>query len=192
MAAYDDAQDELIKDALETEPVAVHLLTLLTLKNLSEWTGTASELLAELTAHAGYADKRPPKGWPGAPHVLAGVLKRIAPALLVQGLEVTQPNRSDKKGSRTWHVRTLEENKRQKRQKDTGNAENDVQDGSSPSDASSDASSPSDAPSVRSDPQASERKARKGQHNGASDASDAPKPTSNNGAKDTLRRWDEL
>jgi hypothetical protein len=193
MAAYDDAQDALIKDALETEPVAVHLLTLLTLKNPPFWAGTASELLAELTAHAGYADKRPPKGWPGAPHVLAGVLKRIAPALLVQGLEVTQLNRDDKKGTKSWHVRTVEENKRQKRQKDTGNAENDVQDGSSPSDASSDASSPSDASSVRSDGQASERKARQGQQSDASDASDASKPTSsNNGKKKVSQPWDEL
>jgi energy-coupling factor transporter ATP-binding protein EcfA2 len=199
MAAYQDAQDDLIKDALEAEPVAVALLTLLTLKNgtdipNTEWSGTASELLAELTVHA-YGDKRPPKGWPGAPHVLSGSLKRIAPALLEQGLEVTQLNRADKKGSKTWLIRTVEENKRQKRQKEYENARNDVQDVVTPSDASSDASSPSDAPSVRSVRQASEEKARQGQRSDASDASDASKPTSsNNSERDTFTAedWDEV
>jgi energy-coupling factor transporter ATP-binding protein EcfA2 len=120
MTAYTDAQDDLIKDALETELVAVHLLTLLPIKNTlgvssNEWTGTASELLATLTAHAGYADKRSPKGWPGAPHVLAGTLKRIAPALLAQGLEVTQPPRVGRDRTKHWHIRTVEENKRPER-----------------------------------------------------------------------------
>ncbi len=98
MTAFQDAQDDLIKDALEAEPVAVALLSLLT-PDRAEWIGTASVLLTELTAHA-YGDKRPPKGWPGAPHVLVGALKRIAPALLAHGLEVTQLNRDGKKGNK--------------------------------------------------------------------------------------------
>ena len=105
MAAYRDAQDDLIKDALETEPVAAPLLSLLTLQNLEEWTGTASELLAALNEQKGYTDKRPPKGWPGAPHVLSGVLKRLAPALLAQGLKVTQLSREGTKGTKRWHIR---------------------------------------------------------------------------------------
>lgn len=187
MAAYGDAQDDLIKDALETEPVAVHLLTLLTQKNLSEWTGTASELLATLTAHAGYDEKRPPKGWPGAPHVLAGALKRIAPALLVQGLEVTQLSRTDKSGTKRWRIRTVEENDRQKRQKQSEDAIDTGQDSTSYTDAKA------DAPSDHTGGQASADEVRHEQPDGASDAPDAPIRTSSNTEQpDALHPWDEV
>jgi energy-coupling factor transporter ATP-binding protein EcfA2 len=178
MGAYQAARDDLVKDALETEPVAGPLLTLLTLKNLAFWKGTASELLLELANIAGYAEKRPPKGWPGAAHVLAGTLKRIAPALLAQGLVVEQLNREDKKGTKQWHIRFNEPSKRQKRQKDDETGENRDQDTVNPSDASSDASSPSDASSVRSDNEASDEETRQRQQNTPSDASDASNPIS--------------
>jgi energy-coupling factor transporter ATP-binding protein EcfA2 len=138
MAAYQDAQDDLIKDALETELVAAPLLTLLTPRNLQEWTGTATELLAELNDLAGYPEKRPPKGWPGAPHVLVGMLKRLAPALLAQGLELRQLNRDDKKGSKRWQIREVGQNKRQKRQKENEDARNGLRDDVFVSDASTD------------------------------------------------------
>lgn len=175
MVAYQNAQDDLIKDALEAEPVAVALLTLLT-PDTPYWTGTASELLSELTAHA-YGEKRPPKGWPGAPHVLAGALKRIAPALLAQGVEVTQLSRDGKKGSKHWQIRTVEESKRQKHQKEHKKAEDTVLYGISATDARAVASS------VKSDSQASAEKARRRRQDSSTDASDAPKPTSS-------KRWE--
>ena len=180
MAAYQDAQDDLIKDALEAEPVAVALLSLLTHGDLplTHWTGSASELLKKLTEVAGYADKRPPKGWPGAAHVVAGTLKRIAPALLEQGLAVTQLNRDGKKGSKQWDIRRSGDSERQKRQKETENAESSVLDGLSATDARADASSPADAPSVSKPHQASAEKTREEQQNAPTDASDAPIPTS--------------
>ena len=119
MAAYQDAQDDLIKDALEAEPVAVAMLKLPQHSDglVTEWTLTASELLELLNEVEGHKDKRPPKGWPGAAHILSGTLKRIAPALLEQGLEVTQDRDTDAKRSKKWRIRTNGESKRPKRPK---------------------------------------------------------------------------
>lgn len=192
--AYQGAQDALIRDALDAEPVAVALLKLpeqgdgLAVK----WELTATELLDKLNAVEGHKDKRPPKGWPGAAHILSGTLKRIAPALLEQGLEVTQPNRSDSKGSKKWLIRITEEYKRQKRQKDLDEAENDVLDGTKASDAVTDASQSSDASSVSNPNQASEEKHRARQQNTFTDASDASKPIPSGSSEKEKVEWEEL
>lgn len=190
-AAYQGAQDDLIRDALDAEPVAVALLKLPDHgdKLTVEWTLTASELLELLNEVEGHKDKRPPKGWPGAAHVLSGTLKRIAPALLEQGLEVTQGNRDDAKGSKKWHIQKIRENKRQKRQKDLGKGENDVQDAINTSDASTDASQSSDASSISSPHQASETTRRAGRQSDATDASDASKPITSN--ETPAAKWTE-
>lgn len=159
MAAFQDAQDELVKDALEAEPIATALLTFLT-PDRPDWTGTASELLAELTTCT-YVDRHPPKGWPRAPHILVGVLKRITPALLVQGLAVEQLNRSGKKGSKRWHIRTVEDDKRQKRQQETENVEKHFDESTLNADVS----------------QATAEKRRKRRQTTSTDASDASTPT---------------
>lgn len=117
---------------LLTKPVAGPLLTHGDLP-ISHWTGTATEPLKTLAGIAGYADKRPPKGWPGAPHMLTGTLKRIAPALLAQGLVVGQLSRDDKKGTKLWRVRYEEGGKCQKIE---GGCESAVQDNAGASDAS--------------------------------------------------------
>ena len=176
--AYQGAQDDLIRDALDAEPVAVALLKLPQYGDglTTEWTLTASELLELLNEVEGHKDRRPPKGWPGAAHILSGTLKRIAPALLEQGLEVTQGNRDDKKGSKKWVIRTYKQDKRQKRQKDITEAENSVLDSTKSSDAVTDASLSSDASSVRDPKQASEKKMREAQQNTLTDASDASEP----------------
>jgi hypothetical protein len=197
VAAYADAQGDLIKDALEAEPVAVALLAFTNTSDASdaekqpglpkfEWEGTATKLLDDLTTHAYPEGKRPPKGWPGAAHILSGALKRIAPALLEQGLEVTQDRETDAKRSKKWHLRRSGENKRPKRPKRTEETQNPVQDGADASDAYPDASTAPDASSVRSVHQASEEKSRAGRKPDASDAPDASKPTSSDtGEKQT-------
>jgi hypothetical protein len=175
MAAYQDAQDDLIKDALEAEPVAVAMLKLPAHGDglTSEWTLTASELLDLLNEVEGHKDKRPPKGWPGAAHILSGTLKRIAPALSEQGLEVTQVRESDAKRSKKWLVRINRENKRPKRPGPSDETRNDVTDAGSRPDASPDASQVADASSVQGGGQASGDKHRAARK---PDASDASKP----------------
>lgn len=171
-AAYQDAQDDLIKDALEAEPVAVHLQTFAT---VSGWTGTATELLEDLTAHA-FGEKRPPKGWPGASNALSGALKRIAPALLAQGVEVESLNRGDKKGSKKWRVSRIEEKDRQNRQNESENPRKPAQDGVYTSDDTSDDASSSDDRTVRTVRGPSGEKVRAGRHSDASDDTDDEKP----------------
>lgn len=199
IAAYDAAQDDLIKDALEAEPVAVALLKLFEPEyNLgaSEWTLTASELLEKLNQIEGHTDgKRPPKGWPNAAHTLSGVLRRIAPALNEQGLELEQAARSDAKGSKKWHVRLNRENKRQKRQKRQEGDTNTVLDGITSTDASTDASQSTDASSVRASEKRQSLKHRAGRENVSTDASDASKPllTSDPPKKNNgVVKWEEL
>ena len=175
-AAYQGAQDDPIKDALEAEPVAVALLKLPEQgdKLAAKWEFTASELLEKLNEIEGHKDgKRPPKGWPGAAHILSGTLKRIAPALLEQGLEVKQERDTDSKRSKKWVVQIVRENKRPKRTGASDEAENAVQDGIKTPDASPGL----DASSVPSAPQASETKHCTRRKPDASDASDASKPT---------------
>lgn len=173
MAAYQNAQDDLIKDALEAEPVAAALLTLLTLKDVPEWTGTAAELLAELNAYNYPEGRRTPKGWPGGPQVLAGVLKRVAPALLAQGFEVTQLSRQGKQGTKRWQLRTAEV---AERQKETPKAENGVQHDPFSTDARAVATSPADAPSPGKANLASAETTRVDRESALSDAADALEP----------------
>ena len=182
-AAYQGAQDDLIKDALEAEPVAVALLKLPEHEDKAgiravKWTYTASGLLDKLNELEGHKDgKRPPKGWPGAAHVLSGTLRRIAPALLEQGLEVKQERDTDAQRSKKWVIRIDKEKERPKRTGASDEAENAVQDSINSPDAYPDASPSPDASSVPSAPEAYQEKRRARRETDASDASDASKPT---------------
>jgi energy-coupling factor transporter ATP-binding protein EcfA2 len=195
--AYQDAQDDLIKDALEAEPVAAALTQLAheILPGLpkNEWEGTAAELLDELTTRTYPEGKRPPKGWPGAPRVLSQTLKRISPALLAQGLGVEQLSRTGAKGVKKWRIRTEEDFLRSVRQSAAKNARNSERDGTKATDARTDASPPTDA-TVRQSPNcASVGEAREGRGTDATDATDARKPpSSTNGEKHTpAAEWSE-
>lgn len=130
MEAFQNAQEDLIKDALEAEPVAVALLKLPKHGDgLSvEWNMTASDLLDLLNEVEGHKDKRPPKEWPKAAHVLSGILKRIKPALLEQGLSVQQTRDPDRGRSKKWLIRVVKENERPERPQASEDSSNAVQD----------------------------------------------------------------
>ncbi len=65
---------------------------------ISEWTGTAAELLKRLTP------EKPPKDWPTTPQGMGGRVSRAAPALRRLGWTVERPPRADKKGTRLWRI----------------------------------------------------------------------------------------
>lgn len=91
LAAYKANRDHAIKDSLEGDPVVIGLRAYFEEKHGSKhgsWSGTATELLGLLNAITGYAYKRPPAGWPRAPNVLSGNLRRLAPALRKVGITV--------------------------------------------------------------------------------------------------------
>lgn len=81
MRAYGENREDVVVAVIEADPVAVAVHALV--QNCGTWTGTASELLMALTALASGG-----RSWPATAKVLAGRLKRAAPALRKTGVEV--------------------------------------------------------------------------------------------------------
>ena len=84
LEAYADNRSQAAEGALEADPVATALQELMSSRGV--WTGTAAELWDELNDQAGENTRRS-KAWPGAPNVLSGRIKRLAPALRDAGIE---------------------------------------------------------------------------------------------------------
>jgi hypothetical protein len=85
--AYEANRGTANRLALEASQVATELFKLLDAKGPFE--GTATELLKALNQQRGGDEKRPPEGWPARPHTLSGHLKRLAPNLRKEGIDVT-------------------------------------------------------------------------------------------------------
>jgi hypothetical protein len=85
-AAYEGNRRHANRLVLEASPVATALLKLLDVEGPFE--GTSDQLLTTLNARRGEGNK-PPQGWPAKPHVLSGHLKRIAPNLRKEGVDLT-------------------------------------------------------------------------------------------------------
>jgi hypothetical protein len=90
--------------ALETSPVAEHLIALMDGRQV--WDGTPTEALHALTAQAGERVTQLPT-WPKTPRGLSGALKRVAPNLRRAGLEVQMYQRGDAKHSRAYRIQTV-------------------------------------------------------------------------------------
>jgi hypothetical protein len=84
-SAYCGNRDEAVESVIDADPVAIAVRGLMTLR--TEWTGTASELLAELTKQAGERVAKS-KAWPDSPRALAGQLRRAAPFLRKIGIDI--------------------------------------------------------------------------------------------------------
>jgi DNA polymerase I-like protein with 3'-5' exonuclease and polymerase domains len=85
MEAYAGSREEINELALEGNPVSVAVLKLM--EDRDEWIGTAGELLKELGKRVD-DDVRHYKTWPKQPNHLSRQLKRIAPVLRTEGIEV--------------------------------------------------------------------------------------------------------
>src|SRR5262249_18280236 len=85
LCAYRDSIAGANVVSLEASPVAVAVLRFM--QGRTCWQGTARELLAALVSVVGEEAARK-RGWPGAPHVLSGALKKAAPALRRAGIQV--------------------------------------------------------------------------------------------------------
>lgn len=77
----------LAAEVVEADPIAMSIVGLL--ENQSSWSGTASDLLAEITP------ERAPRGWPQSAKSLGGRLKRISPALERLGIETSHGKTAD-------------------------------------------------------------------------------------------------
>lgn len=135
------------------------------------WTGTSSELLAELTTD----ERSRTKGWPGSPRAVTSALHRLAPALEAAGVSAVY-DRTAK--ARTWHlVKTGDGSQRHERHErhDPALTCDDAMTQTLPG-ASPDASSDSDASS-----EASSRNPRSQADRDADDGDDASTATRSSG-----------
>lgn len=85
MQAYADNRAEAAEATVEANAVASEVRRLLETKG--EWSGTASELLAELTQRAPEQIQKS-RRWPTSPQSLSNQLNRAAPALRMVGIEI--------------------------------------------------------------------------------------------------------
>lgn len=72
---------------LESFPVAIALAEFIRSRQIS-WRGTATELLQALNLNTRFIDVHRPKDWPQSPKYLSESLKRAAPLMRDQGIEV--------------------------------------------------------------------------------------------------------
>lgn len=87
LAAYERNREAANDIAMEASPLAAVLRVFIEGQPLGTWEGTASTLLnlLNMRAEAGVTSQR---GWPKAPHILSGQLKRLAPNLRKVGVNV--------------------------------------------------------------------------------------------------------
>lgn len=103
MAAYTSNRDAANETALESSPVAKHILQL---AELDDWQGTAAELLDAIEDTASEAEKKL-KTWPKSPRSLSGTLKRLAPNLRASGVEIEYGTTGRGRDRRQrWAIRT--------------------------------------------------------------------------------------
>jgi hypothetical protein len=86
LRAYESNLARADEAPLESSLVVAPLETLLVSRGGS-WSGTATELLAELEAIAGFGTTRL-RAWPKAPNILSKVLNGLKPSLRAAGIEV--------------------------------------------------------------------------------------------------------
>lgn len=83
------------ENVLEASLVAPYITKLIEDHN-GIWTGNTKQLLGELnerSRNAGNEAEQKDKSWPRTPHKLAGILRRLAVALLSSGIQYTEPDR---------------------------------------------------------------------------------------------------
>jgi energy-coupling factor transporter ATP-binding protein EcfA2 len=98
LSAYRALSERIAADVVEADPVAEAVRKLA--EAAGTWQGTASELLAKLTAELG--EQRPPRSWPATPRGMTAALTRAAPALRQVGVRVEQAGRQGHDRQRVW------------------------------------------------------------------------------------------
>ena len=96
---YLGQRDRIAEAVIESDLVAMAVQSLL--DNVDTWSGTATELLAEITP------AKPPKGWPTTPQSLGGRLRRLTPALEQVGIKLTK-DREGHGRTRTYEFARIE------------------------------------------------------------------------------------
>jgi hypothetical protein len=95
-SAYGGNRDEAVESVIEADSVAVAVRAML--KTLTEWKGTAAELLSEVGKVVSEAETKS-KTWPKSPRGLSGRLRRAATFLRKTGIEINFQRETE--GTRT-------------------------------------------------------------------------------------------
>ncbi len=107
MEAYTRGRREVNELALEADAVATAVAKLMEARD--EWIGTAAELLKALRTHAD-EDVRHYKTWPRQPQHLSRHLKRLAPVLRAEGIEVEDlPRQGSERKKRIFKIKPGED-----------------------------------------------------------------------------------
>jgi len=85
LRAYAGNRDEAVENVIEADPVAAALRAMML--ELTEWRGTATDLLGALAEAAGERVANS-KSWPNSPRALSGRLRRAATFLRKIGIEI--------------------------------------------------------------------------------------------------------
>jgi energy-coupling factor transporter ATP-binding protein EcfA2 len=97
VAAYRGVGEAIAEQVIASDAVATAVVELM--DGRTEWEGTATDLLHQLTP-----ESRPPKGWPTVPQALTGRLQRAAPALRERGIVLDRERRHDGRSIRLTRV----------------------------------------------------------------------------------------
>ena len=93
ITAYSGVREASHELTLEASPVGLVMRDLMASKG--DWSGTASDLLAELDALAGEKSTKQ-KTWPKSGRALGNLLRRLAPTLRAVGISITFERDTDK------------------------------------------------------------------------------------------------
>ncbi len=86
---YEAQGKRIASEVIESDPVGVAVVAFL--EREGTWSGTALQLLDKIMP-----TEKPSKEWPKSGRGLAGRLRRLMPALLIEGVRVTPPAANDK------------------------------------------------------------------------------------------------
>ena len=100
MAAYKDNRDDANRSAIEAAIIGPYIRQLISDRPEGDWSGTMTELLAELV-HIAPETITKQTNWPKRPNVLSNKLTTITPNLRAEGIHVEK----DKKDRNTKMVR---------------------------------------------------------------------------------------
>lgn len=104
LSAYESARIDASRNVFEGDPLVTQLKAFA--DTLQEpWIGSATSLLAILNTRAKHG-RYPPKGWPMATNALSSRLKRLAPILENEGINLSEHSRDPTTNVRRWKIDT--------------------------------------------------------------------------------------
>jgi len=106
LAAYKAKRTNAAKDSLEGDELVIQIKVFAQNLKGKPWVGSANDLLDKLNTQAGHGKNIPP-GWPKMPNQLSGQLRRLAPSLRAEGINIEGEKRDPVTNVKQWKVENL-------------------------------------------------------------------------------------